>query len=71
LAALAVAPSQNRTEQLRKLGKLQSYYLDGFTLKGVFIRYQQVMQSSIAVETAEQGRAPSRSVSSWELFNRR
>ncbi len=29
------------------------------------------MQSSIAVETAEQVRAPSRSVSTWELFNRR
>ncbi len=60
---------QNRTEQFRKLGKLQSYYLDEFNLKGVFIRHQQVMRSSIAVKTAEQGRAPSRSVSSWELFN--
>ncbi len=63
--------SQNRTEQLRKLGKLQSYYLDKFNLKGVFIRHQQVMQSSVAVKTAEQVRAPSRSVSSWELFNHR
>ncbi len=59
-----------RTEQLRKLGKLQSYYLDKFNLKGVFIRHQRVMQSSVAVKTAEQVLAPSRSVSSWELFNR-
>jgi hypothetical protein len=50
-----------RTEQLRKLGKLLSYYLDKFNHKEVFIHHKQRMQSSIAVGTAEQGHAPSRS----------
>ncbi len=44
---------QNRTEQLRKLGKLLSYYLDKFNHNGVFIRHKQKMQSSIAVGTVE------------------
>jgi hypothetical protein len=51
----------DRTEQLRKLGKLWNYYLDQFNQKGVFIHHKQRMQSSIAVSTAEGGRAPSRS----------
>jgi hypothetical protein len=31
----------SRTEQLRKLGKLQNYYLDKFNQNGVFIRRKQ------------------------------
>jgi hypothetical protein len=53
----------NRTEQLRKLGKLLSYYLDKFNHNGVFIRHKQKMQSSVAVGTMERGRSPSRDVS--------
>jgi hypothetical protein len=49
------------TEQLRKLGKLLSYYLDKFNQKGVFICHRLKMRSSVAVGTAEQGCAPSRS----------
>ncbi len=52
---------QNRTEQLRKLGKLLSYYLDKSNHKGVFICHKQRMQSSVAVGTSERGCAPSRS----------
>jgi hypothetical protein len=51
----------HRTEQLRKLGKLLSCYLDKLNQKGVFICHRLRMQSSIAVGTAEQGCAPSRS----------
>jgi hypothetical protein len=43
---------QNRTEQLRKLGKLQKYYLDKFNQIGVFICRKQWLRYSIAVKTA-------------------
>jgi hypothetical protein len=33
--------AQNRTEELRKLGSLKSYYLDQFNQNGVFICRKQ------------------------------
>ncbi len=52
-----------RTEQLRKLGKLQKYYLDKFNQIGVFICRKQWLHYSVAVKTAERGRSPS-----WSLI---
>jgi hypothetical protein len=37
----------HRTEQLRKLGKLQCYYLDKFNQNGVFIRHKQKCKAAL------------------------
>jgi hypothetical protein len=52
----------NRTEQLRKLGKLQWYYLYKFNQNGVFIHHKQKCEAALQSGLRSEGVAPSRSV---------
>ncbi len=56
------ARHQRGIEQLRKLGKLQCYYLDKFNLNGVFICHKQTCKAALQSGPRSKGVAPSRSV---------
>jgi hypothetical protein len=58
-----------RTEQLRKLGNLNHYYLDKFNQTGVFIRHKQGMRNSIAVGDRGEGSLLLGLCRTQELFN--
>ncbi len=45
----------NRTEQLRKLGKLQCYYLDKFNQYGVFICHKQKCKAALQLGPRSEG----------------
>jgi hypothetical protein len=46
---------QNRTEQLRKLVKLQCYYLDKFNQNGDFIRHKQKCKAALQLGPRSEG----------------
>jgi hypothetical protein len=58
-----------RTEQLRKLGRLKSYYLDQFNQMESSYAASERVQNSVAVGTAEIGLSPSRYCIPWEMFS--